>query len=195
MTSPIVSVITIAFLLFILVMATWFAWVVVGIRKIYYRMFKKRQINMVLDLLYDNDNNRMFKHERIDKYIKLGFHNPAIFDIAEELYYNQRRQETKLNAKEIKYEHTRQQNPNTRLLRQVKSFEVPYASESSKPTPSPARTGIGEQRAISQANASVEPRADTSYPARASANSQVAGQWDLQIGNVEKPSKKSRYFN
>jgi len=222
-TSVIVVIVT-AITLFIIVIFCWFCWVIVGLRKLWYRIFQRGKINQVLDLLYENQDNPMFNHTRVEKYIKLGFYNPAIFEIAEKIYYKQNQRTTKrtakldarelkrtnkLNAKEIKqYERTKHI---TKPIREVESFEIPneeYAEpepELTEPTyeyPPAPRTRAGEPRGVPRAEPraiqptrAVEPRADTSYPARAPANRQVARQRDLQIRSSEKPIKKSRYFD
>lgn len=204
MATALTIITTTAVSVFLLIIFCWFAWVVLGVRRAWYRMFKKKQINAVLDLLYDNENNRLFNHERVEKYVKLGFYNPVIFEIAEKLYYNQKKQTTKLNAKEIKNDRKQKSKP----IREVVSFEE-QNEEYAEPEPdyypaepipnarTPRTRGVprAEPRAIHSATTRVEPRADTSYPARASANSQVARQRDLQVRDVEKPRKKSRYFD
>lgn len=209
--TPVMIIVTTVIALFIIVMFVWFSWVVLGFRKIWYEISKKKQINQVLDLLYDNENNHMFKHEKVEKYIQLGFYNPVIFEIAERKFYNQRKQLNKLNT-EKQYERTKQA---PKQFRKVESFEVPYEKYAEPeeyataeftpnlpPAPTRARGRNGyanEPRAIprapARANARVEPTADISYPARAPTNRQAPRQRDLQIRGVEKPSKKSRYFN
>lgn len=204
--TPTTVVLTTAVSIFLLVMFCWFAWALMGIRKIWYRISKKKQINAVLDLLYDNEENHMFKHERVEKYIKLGFYNPVIFEMAEKLYYNQRNRINKLNVIQEKKNGRTKQIPKPIPSRQVESFEIPN-EEYAEPepaeylAPAPASAGAGARGvpratapAIRPATARVEPRADTNYPARAPTNSQVARQRDLQDRDVEKPRTKSRYF-
>jgi hypothetical protein len=189
----------------LLMMAIWFSWVVLGARKLYYKMFQRKKINKILDLLYENENNQLFKHERVEKYIQLGFYNPVLFEMAEKIYYKQRQRTNKLNTKEIKYGTIRKA---PKPSREIESFKVPYEDAEEYPTeehhlPAPTRAGNGatrrngynEARGVPPATRRVEPRTTPSYPARVGTNSQVAGQRDLQVRRTEKPLKKSRYFD
>lgn len=210
-------------------------------RKNYYSVFKKKEIQALYNFMMENENNPHFAHldDRIEHYIKAGFHNSLIIDLAEKKFnagkplrqvkhfitdaiakgysveqakafvinsgFNKKtiKLAFKLNKKESKKYGKYTTKNISKPIRETPSSEVPYQELPE----APARTGIGEPRGEPRRNiriepigrtthptTRVEPRTDTSNTTRAPTNRQVTRQRDLQIGSVEKPSKKSRYF-
>jgi len=182
----------------ILGMFGWFVWAILGIRRIYYRMFQKQKINQILQLLYEEGDNPNFKNSKVEKYIKLGFYNPVLFEIAEKIYYKRTQKIIKLNVKEKNNGHAKRF---AEPIRETESFE---SEDSENPEFEPAgnqadtiagNSGDARTRELRKPARPIETRRTDSNSARVNSNSQVARQRDLSIGNSEKPAKKSRYFD
>lgn len=171
-----------------------------GIRKLWYSIFKRKAIDKVYQTLINNYKNPQYikSNDRINQYIKLGFYNPYIIEIAERRFFAVNKYAQKLNAKENKYGKPKSSKRYPSLPRQTERIEnaVVEEPEYNEPEYNEPEPTDRDRRYDRRPEPKYQPRTTAaSYSDRTRTDRETSKQRSLSTRESEKPVKRTGYFD